>query len=110
MFIQETQRILDAFQDRYMRLDLEGGPDGEYFQTRSFVDPADGLVKMDFSFKEPGMESYTLRAWFDTTPWNEFHVICTDTASSCIDFAEEHGLTADDISYLRFGKHCCEQK
>lgn len=105
MFIQETKRIIDAFLDRYLRLGLEGGPDAEYTNMHAFVDPADQLIKVDFTLGEHGKTQYTLRAWFDNMPDEEFHVICTDTATSCIDFAQEHDLSEDDINYLRFGRH-----
>ena len=105
MLIQETLRIIEAFETRYLILNLDGGPDAEYTKINAFVDPVDHLIKVDFTLYEYGEYVYTLRAWFDDATQEEFHIMCTDTNISCVNFAEEFNLTPDNIHYLKFGTH-----
>lgn len=100
MFIQETQKVIDAFLNRFvMNVNLEGSDDD--FKMITAYEAKKGHVKVGFQIND-----YAYHAWFDDK--DEFHIEIN--GESVFNYAEEHGWDEDFINYVKYGKEIQHEK
>lgn len=91
MFIQETQKIIKTFHERYIsKYDSERG---DYHEIHSYIGNT-GIHFVCFY-----IEDYYLRAYFTD---NEFHIENAN-GESIFNYANENNWSEEDIHFMKFG-------
>jgi len=94
MFIQETQKVIDAFLNRFvMHVDIEGPNDD--FRMITSVESKEDTIRVFFLIKD-----YTFCAWFDDK--DELHIEVNE--ESVFNYAEENGWDEEFVNYVKYGK------
>ena len=92
MFIEQAQKVISAFNDRYVaNYDSERS---DYFEIT--VKDEQGTITAMFS-----IENYHLKAWIDEH--EELHIINPETGESIFDYAEENGWDEEAINFMKLG-------
>ncbi len=94
MFIQEVQKVISTFYERYVaRFDSECG---DYHKINSYEEDDKQVVEFFIN-------DYSLKAWIDDS--EELHIINSLTGESIFDYADEQGWDEDTVYYMKYGTH-----
>ena len=94
MFIQESQRVIDAFLNRFvMEVDIEG-PDEDFTMMTATISK-DNQVKVFFAIRD-----YAFCVYFDDN--DELHIEVD--GQSVFDYADENGWDDKFIECVKHGK------
>lgn len=91
MFIQQTQKIISAFTERYIKYDSERS---DYYKINAYEDAFKQVVEFFIN-------DYSLIVWLDE--YEGLHIVNSKTHQSVFDYAEENGWSWEDVQYMKFG-------
>ena len=92
MFLEQAQRTLNAYINRYAHRYNSDCTD--FYKLSSYADAEKTVIEVSIA-------DYSHIAWLDDN--DELHIVNSKTGESILDYAVENGWSEEDVSYIRFG-------